>query len=64
MGPPVFPSTHWSVLMAADDGSPPGIDWASFASVYQSVVHVWFRAKGVQDADADDLTAAVLDRML
>ena len=50
--------------MAADDGSPPGIDWASFASVYQSVVHVWFRAKGVQDADADDLTAAFLERML
>ena len=64
LGPPVFPSTHWSVLMAADDGSPPGIDWASFSRVYKSVVHAWFRAKGVQDADADDLTAAFLERML
>ena len=64
LGPPVFPSTHWYVLMADDNYSPHGIDWASFSLVYQSVVNTWFRAKGVQDADADELTAAFLERML
>ncbi len=61
--PPLFPSTHWSVLLLADGVGTPALDWAAFARAYQRPVEGWFVSRGVQAADASDLTQRFLVRL-
>jgi RNA polymerase sigma factor (sigma-70 family) len=55
--------THPSLLgrVAADSGDQDA--WRDFIARYGPKIYGWARAKGLQDADAQDVTAAVLQRL-
>lgn len=59
---PVFPSTHWSVLLHPSE-NPPALAWEEFVRLYRRPVEGWFLRRGVQSADAADLVQLFLLRL-
>jgi len=53
------PETRASLLVRVRDPED-GPAWATFAQIYQPLIHGFARSKGLQDADAADLTQDVL----
>ena len=52
-------STRASLLLAVRDAGD-GRAWAAFAARYGGLVRAWCRRRGLQAADAEDVTQAVL----
>ena len=57
-----WPSTHGSLLVRVRDVSDQEA-WASFVQIYAPVVYRYVRRRGLQDADAADVSQEVLRRV-
>ena len=65
-GPPVFVTTHWSVVLAAGDPVAPGSDaaLAELCRTYWYPLYAFIRRKGHSPHDAQDFTQAFFARLL
>lgn len=57
------PSTHLSILRALKDPRQRDAGWQRFQSDYEATILHWCQRKGLQHADAQDVTQAVLKRL-
>ncbi|HXP62690.1 MAG TPA: sigma-70 family RNA polymerase sigma factor [Dongiaceae bacterium] len=65
-GPESFPSTHWSVVLAAEQGSSPAAQAAleKLCRAYWYPLYVYVRRRGYSPEDAQDLTQSFFERLL
>jgi RNA polymerase sigma factor (sigma-70 family) len=65
-GPETFPSTHWSVVLAAEQGSSPTAQAAleKLCRAYWYPLYVYVRRRGYSPEDAQDLTQSFFERLL
>ena len=59
----MIPSTHLSILEALKDTGLREAAWERFQSRYRETILRWFARRGLQPADAEDVTQAVLLRL-
>ncbi len=58
------PSTHPSILLGLSDPSRREAAWRDFLDRYQPLMSAWCLRCGLDDADAQDITATVLSRLV
>ena len=63
---PWFPTTHWSVILAAADSTSPeaGAAWEKLACTYWYPFYAYVRRRGYSPEDAQDLTQEFFARLL
>src|SRR5947199_2677615 len=54
--PDTVPALVWRLRNLRDDAA-----WAEFASLYEPLIYSWCRRRGLQPADAADVTQQVLE---
>jgi RNA polymerase sigma-70 factor (ECF subfamily) len=59
----VIPSTHWSLLAALHGTAGADTAWGRFHDRYRETIHRWCLRRGLQPADAEDVTQGVLARL-
>jgi RNA polymerase sigma-70 factor (ECF subfamily) len=65
-GPGSFPSTHWSVVLAAGQSSSPAVraSLEELCRAYWYPLYVYVRRRGYSPEDAQDLTQSFFERLL
>ncbi len=64
--PSVFPSTHWSVVVAAGSGdtTPSSLAFERLCQSYWPPIYAYLRRRGFSKQDAEDLTQGFFGRLL